>query len=141
MTTHAPPLNGMDINLAARATRDVLDALLDQAGLTFAQWVAIQTLAPPHQPVERAALVSDLATRLRIDPPTVSDLLGSLAATGHIADDRLTPSGAALFTRIQAGIGRITATLYADFAPEDLATTRRVLLEITARAPHLRVML
>jgi DNA-binding MarR family transcriptional regulator len=141
MTTPAPLLNGMDINLAARATRDVLDALLDQAGLTFPEWVAMQTLAAPNQHAERPALVTDLATRLRIDPAAVAEVLDSLATSGLIADERLTPSGAALCARIQAGIGRITATLYADFAPEDLATTRRVLLELTDRAPRLRVAL
>ena len=48
---------------------------------------------------------------------------------------RLTPSGQSGYDGVQYGIRRVTARLYGPFAPDDLATTRRVLREIIERAP------
>ena len=65
MTTQTPPLNGQDINLAARAVRDLLDVLLERADLTFEQSLVMQALGPESDGLERTALVTDLADRLR----------------------------------------------------------------------------
>ncbi|HEY3063055.1 MAG TPA: hypothetical protein VGL99_29120 [Chloroflexota bacterium] len=140
MTTQSPPLTGQDINLAARAVRDVLDALLDQAHLSFIQLIALQTLAGPTPPANRQGLVDDIATRLRADTHAVSTSITGLSRR-RLVDDasdqpRLTADGRQLLERMLASVSRATAQLYADFAPDDLATTRRVLVELIERAPR-----
>jgi DNA-binding MarR family transcriptional regulator len=145
VTTQSPPLTGQDINLAARAVRDVLDELLAQAHLTFIQFVALQTLASPETPVDRQELVDDIATRLRADTHAVSVGLATLGRHGLVEDlpaqPRLTPQGRQLLERMQAAVGRATSVLYADFAADDLATTRRVLVELIDRASRVRAEL
>jgi DNA-binding MarR family transcriptional regulator len=142
MTTQTPPLTGQDINLAARAVRDLLDILLDRAGLSFEQSLALQALGPAPGGLNTEALIDDLATRLRVPPSTVRDTLQRLVAAGLIEDEtptvRLTPTGRATYDEVQAGISHVVAEVYGSCAPEDLATTRRVLREITARAESLR---
>ena len=142
MTTQSPPpLTGQDINLAARAVRDVLDALLDQAQLTFPQSLALQTLAADSKP--RDSLVADLADRIRADRHAVAFALDGLIRRGLVSDAadglRLTQSGKEHLERTLAATQRATAQLYRDFAPDDLATTRRVLVELIARAPTVQV--
>jgi DNA-binding MarR family transcriptional regulator len=143
VTIQSPPLTGQDINLAARAVRDVLDGLLDQAHLSFIQFVALQTLATPTPPADRAALTDDIATRLRADTHAVSVGLAGLGRRGLIADvsdqPRLTAEGRQLLERTLASVSRATTQLHADFAPDELATTRRVLVELIDRAPRVRV--
>jgi hypothetical protein len=46
----------------------------------------------------------------------------------------LTPEGSAELQRLNAIIGGITAELYRDFDPDELAITRRVLVTLTERA-------
>jgi len=139
MTTQTPPLTGQDINLAARAVRDLLDVLLERAGLTFEQSLVLQALGPEADGLERNTLVAELAGRLRVDPSEVSATVEGLAQAGLLVDTpqrvRLTPSGRASYDGVQAGIRRVTGRLYGPFAPDDLAVTRRVLREIIERAP------
>jgi len=143
--TETPTLTGQDINVAARAVRRLLDALLDEAGITFAGWVAVLTLAQDGPAIRRDVLQRDLAENLQADASSITELLDQLESTGLVreASDagaadavhvRLTPDGEALVRRLQEGIGRITAELYSGFDPTDLATTRRVLVEVTERA-------
>jgi DNA-binding MarR family transcriptional regulator len=139
MTTQTPPLTGQDINLAARAVRDLLDVLLERAGLTFEQSLVLQALGPETNGLDRQGLVTDLAKRLRVDPSEVSTTVVSLAHAGLLVESpervRLTPDGQSTYDGMQSGIRRVTARLYGPFAPDDLATTRRVLREIIERAP------
>jgi DNA-binding MarR family transcriptional regulator len=142
MAIQTPPLNGQDINLAARAVRDLLDALIAREGVDFEPWLLVQALGPAAGGLERAAVVADLAARLRVDPAQVSALLDGLERAGLVAHDvsrmLLTPRGHAAYERVQAGVARITPRIYGELAPEDLATTRRVLHAITERAEKLR---
>ena len=139
MTTQTPPLTGQDINLAARAVRDLLDVLLERTGLTFEQWLVVQALGPEANGLARQELVSDLSDRLRVEPTEVATTVSGLTHAGLLVDSpervRLTPSGQSAYDGVQSGIRRVTARLYRPFAPDDLATTRRVLREIIERAP------
>lgn len=60
--------------------------------------------------------------------------LARVAGSGDGAELALTPEGLATPARMREGIARNTAKVYAGIAAADLATTRRVLEEVTARA-------
>jgi DNA-binding MarR family transcriptional regulator len=144
MTT-APPLTGQDINVAANATRALLDVQLDRAGLAFEQWVALRALTAPG-PAERATVRGRLAELLSIPPATVDELLDGLAARGLVREDGtvdtaavdLTPQGRAAFDQVNDGGLATAAKLYGDMDSGDLATTKRVLADITERARAMR---
>jgi DNA-binding MarR family transcriptional regulator len=143
--TQAPPLSGADINLAARATRSLLDVLLAQVSINFPQWIALQTLDGSSTPLDRTPLTTDLASRLELPSATIADVLGSLEQAGLITADgaavRLTSRGDDVVKRVQAGIARIVGGLYGQFDPQELATTGRVLRAITERVPQVRATL
>jgi DNA-binding MarR family transcriptional regulator len=137
MTSTAPPFDGRDLNLAARATRDVLDALLAQERIDFDQWVTLRTVGLAGE-VDTARLRPGIAADLRVSPQAANDLLSWLQSTG-LAEQRdgltvLTPDGRTRFDRLQRAIGAASADLYAGIPLEDLATTARVLREVTDRA-------
>lgn len=137
MTSTAPPFDGRDLNLAARATRDVLDALLAQAGIDFDQWVTLRTVGLAGR-VDTTRLLPGIATDLRVSPQAADDLLSWLLGSG-LAEQRdgqtvLTPAGRAHFDRLQRAIGAASADLYAGIPLDDLSTTARVLHELIDRA-------
>ena len=140
MTSTARPFDGRDLNLAARATRDVLDALLAEATIDFEQWVTLRTVGLAGE-IDTARLRSGIAADLRVSPQAADDLVSWLLGSGR-AEERdgltvLTPDGRARFDRLQRAIGVATADLYARIPQADLATTARVLREVTDRAAAL----
>lgn len=151
MTAHvAPIVTGQDLNAAARATRSVLDQLLERAGTSFPVYVTLNTVhadgggASPS----RLSLRHTLMTGLQMDATAAEGILDRMTAGGLLRwsataphaggpDDppaELTPEGRALQQRIAADVAEATARLWRGFAPEDLETTKRVLLEVTTRA-------
>ncbi|HEY6745422.1 MAG TPA: hypothetical protein VI357_06840 [Mycobacteriales bacterium] len=124
------PLNGQVIGQAERATRAVLDRLLDRVGTPFEQWVALN-LTATSGPLPAA----ELATRLRIPLTEATAALSALAADGLLAPDgTLTAAGRDRHAEITAGLAAITDRLYGDLPADDLAVAGRVLSLITARA-------
>jgi hypothetical protein len=122
-------LNGIDIGQAERATRAVLDRLLERVGTPFEQWVALN-LTGAGTPVPAA----DLAARLGIPLSAAAAVLADLRTGGLLDEAGLTPAGRARHAEITAGIAAITARLYADLPPADQETTARVLTLVTTRA-------
>ena len=135
--TAVPPLTGQDINLAARATRLVLIAALDTMDMTFEDWIVINLLGT-GQARDVATLSERLASGLGLDGRTFDQLLGNLVAMNVVerTDDAiaLAIEGERRWRQGQAIVAELVATLYAGFSPDDLATARRVLVEVTARA-------
>ncbi|SRR6266498_1154585 len=143
--TQALPVTGLDINLAARATRAVLVELLHQAGTTFPDWAVLNSIGASGGTLEYEALRDRLAAGLGADEPAIAGLLEQLRAAGLIRERsgaagsgavslELTADGDALYQRLQAAVGQLTAQLYSGLDADDLAITRRVLLEVTQRA-------
>jgi DNA-binding MarR family transcriptional regulator len=135
--TTGTPVSGIDIGLAFRATRAILDRLLARSGTDFTGWVALRTLAQPGPPPAPDALRIGLAGTIGIDPTTARLALDRLAAQGwiHTGDTvELTEAGAALHRGLLEQIGQVTTELYGGIEPGDLAATRRVLTEVTERA-------
>ncbi len=137
MTTTAPPLTGQDINLAARATRQLLVADLERLDATFDQWVVINLIGT-GQVSQLTALRARLVAGLGLDDATIDDVLTSLVATDLIHRDgealSLTATGAQRWQTGQVLVAEIVGALYGGIDPDELATTRRVLIEVTERA-------
>ncbi|MBV8716978.1 MAG: winged helix DNA-binding protein [Chloroflexi bacterium] len=151
-TTVAPPVTGQDINLAARATRKALELVLAEQGTSFQPLAVLNVITGRGAALDRDALVSVLANAFDVDAQTVLTLLHGLEARGlvrHAASSaaetvhfELTPDGQKEHQRLTSITGELIATLYRDFDPEDLATTRRVLVTLTERAEaHVRSVL
>jgi DNA-binding MarR family transcriptional regulator len=136
MTT-AVPLLGQVIGVAARASHGVLVAVLNDHAVTFAEWVALKTLAEEGPAASRLALVTNLASRLDTDETAAEDLADGFTSSGIAAEDgqiELTPDGRALFDRIFGQVRNASIHLYSGLDPDDLATTRRILMEVSERA-------
>ena len=128
------PLIGQDIGAAFRATRSVLDQLLDRDGTPFLEWVTLRQLAATDEPVARDDLFRALA-------PGGGDASGALAALvrrGEVTDDgaavALTAAGAARYRTLERQVVDVVNSLYDGIAPADMDTTKRVLSAITERA-------
>jgi DNA-binding MarR family transcriptional regulator len=132
--TQTPPLTGQDIGEAAAAVRVLLTDLLDRAGLVFEDWVALRMLALAGASVDRETLQRDLARELRTDRSTIAASLARLEGAGLVGGAALTIWGEALFGRLRDAVAQASAQVYSGMDPEDLATTRRVLREVTERA-------
>lgn len=134
------PVNGQVIGQAERALAPLLDVILKDVGTSFETWVTLNLLATRGAVSPREGFLQDLGERLPVDP---AELVGQVESAGLIrevsaATDgirlELTSEGAAMHARIRDAIARTTATLYEGIDPDDLATTREVLEEVTRRA-------
>jgi DNA-binding MarR family transcriptional regulator len=142
MTAVGQPVNGQDINMAARATRKALDVVLAEQGTAFPPVATLNTLVSRGGVLERQTLIAQLARGLDVNAETVQTVLHGLETRGLVhtttqdASPRvqLTPEGQAEHARLTSIIGGLTATLYAGFDADDLAVTRRVLVTLTERA-------
>ncbi|WP_034621728.1 hypothetical protein [Cellulomonas sp. URHE0023] len=129
-------LNGQIIGQAERATRTLLERHLRDSGLEFEQWVAVNQV---HTGTGgRRALAARLARGLKVDDATARATVESVIDLGLVAVDEeeltLTPDGLQKFALVSAAITAITARLYGDVPPEDLAVAGRVLALVTERA-------
>ena len=124
MTTFGPQLIG--------ATEKTLNALLNhvlaETGLTEPQWV---TLRLAGQNTSAAPLGAVVRGRARFaDADAIVD---DLSRRGLIAGNTLTPAGRELITGLESRITSLTAPVWAELAPDDVAATERVLTSVTAR--------
>lgn len=135
--TATQPVNGQDINVAARAVRTLLDDLLAAEGTSFAPSATLNFIATRGPSIPREVLVRDLGAGLDVDPSTVLALLRHLQARGLVRQStavvELTAAGETEQRRLQALVAAATTELYRGFDPVDLATTRRVLVTVTER--------
>ena len=98
------PIIGQDIGAAFRATRDVLDDLLERDGTSFLEWVTLRQLAAAHAPMARVDVVLALAPGGG-DPHAA---IAALAGSGDIVDDgtavALTTAGDARYRALEAKV-------------------------------------
>ena len=129
-------LNGQIIGQAERATRTLLERHLRNSGLAFEQWVAVNQV---HTGVGgREAVVARLVRGLKVEDDVARAAVDSVIDLGLVAADdeqlTLTTSGLHRFALVSGEIAAITARLYGDVPPEDLAVAGRVLTLVTERA-------
>jgi len=143
MTTAAPtppgPFIGQLIGQAERATRAVLDTLLDHLGLRFEEWVGLRQLTMLGGATSRTELASALHTGSRLDPDRADAAIDAILDRGWVTgtDDGTLTSTAAGRAQHDDIAARITATsqrLYGHLAADELAVLRRALTDITVRA-------
>jgi len=137
------PLAGQ-INVAARATRGLLDAVLAQAGTTFSSWTVLAALN-----ARGPAIQKDLAKLLNMIGPSVVERIDQLESAGLVTrspvpGDRrasrvdLTDDGRALVARLRDVMRATEDALTDGLDPRDVQATRRVLRQVAERARALR---
>jgi hypothetical protein len=131
--------NGRDINVAAAATRAILTALLDDAGLTFDQFVALRlmTIGGPGGRDE----ILDRDGGPGFDRAVIGTAITELEAAGLAAGgERIEPTGRGreLFERVSAESVRLGDQLFEGIPADDQATAKRVLDLVTTRAVAVR---
>jgi len=141
-----PALTGQDIGAAANATRAVLNVLLDREDTTFPEWVALRSLTQRGPGLTPNDFRRFLATGLAVEPAAIPDLLTRLESKGLIRQNaggfvEMAPAGESLYDRLSGPLAEITAQLYSDLDPDDLAAAQRVLGAVTERAKALRSQL
>jgi DNA-binding MarR family transcriptional regulator len=135
----AGPVNGQDINVAARATRGVLDRLLADAGCDFNTWIGLLLVAQAGGRVPRAELPAILATPLSLDTDTAELAIRRMVGRGWYREAdgdtiELTAEGLAFYERLRDRSTAVAGELYVGMDPTELATAKRVLTEMTQRA-------
>jgi DNA-binding MarR family transcriptional regulator len=135
--TTAPTVDGRAIALAHYAGRAVLENILARRGATFQQQITLRPLAA-EGPVEREALVRQVAGNLKVDAVEIQVVVEELIAKGLAAAEasqvRITDTGREFYTEVSAETGQISARIYAGIPAEDLAAGGRVLALVTERA-------
>ena len=137
------PLAGQ-INVAARATRGLLDTVLAQAGTTFSSWMVLAALSARGPAIQR-----DLAKSLNMIGPSIVERIDQLESAGLVTrspvpGDRraslvdLTGDGQALVARLHGVMRKTEAALTDGLDPDEVAATRRVLAQVAERARTLR---
>ena len=133
-----PPLTQF-IGRTERTLRALMDVVLTETGGTFHQWVALNFTAAGGDGIDRSELIAQLAGALRIDEGAAEATIAEMAdeqllQTASGPEVALSDAGRERYERIRTAIGEITAPLYGDLPPADLAVTRRVLSTISDRA-------
>ena len=135
---------GRQLNVAARATRSLLDSVLAEAGTTFSSWTVLAALSARGPIIQK-----DLAKSLDMIGPSIVERIDQLEESGLVirsgvpADRRasmvsLTDDGRTLLARLD-GVMRATETaLTSGLDPRDVETTRRVLTHVAEQARALR---
>jgi DNA-binding MarR family transcriptional regulator len=142
MTTSTPILTGRDLGAAERATRALLNRLLEDVAMPFPEWTVVFTLGTDG-PQPRGRLVARQVDGLKVTEATGAATVDRVVSAGlaapvdpgdptsHLA---LTEAGRAIFEQVSAGIADIAADVYGTVPEHDLEVTRRTLAEVTRRA-------
>jgi hypothetical protein len=137
-----------DIGQTERAMGALLGPLLEEAGLSFAEWTVLVFLGAagpltPDELVRRQVsgrVAPRAGARAAVDGLLSRGLLVP-AGEGHGTsgpggDPRLalTADGEAAYRPVRRAVDRITDGLYGDLPPADLEATHRTLAEVARRA-------
>jgi MarR family transcriptional regulator for hemolysin len=132
------------INVAARASRSLLDAVLADGGATFASWTVLAALNARGPVIQK-----DLAKSLDMIGPSIVERIDQLEQAGLVArsvvpDDRraslvsVTDEGREVFARLHRVMQATEAALTDGLDPREVQAARRVLAHVAERARTLR---
>ncbi|GCD96664.1 MarR family winged helix-turn-helix transcriptional regulator [Embleya hyalina] len=141
MTIAAPPITPRALALAHYAGRALLERVLARHGITFHQSVTLRVVAVADGPVGRDTLVGEVTGSLKEAESVVRGVVEELVAAKLVEADpadvarlRLTDAGRRSYDTTSVESAEISARVYADIPPEDLAAAGRVLATIAERA-------
>jgi DNA-binding MarR family transcriptional regulator len=131
------------LSQAAKDSRRLLDVLLEQAGLSFDEWICLNIAAVSGQPVETEVLCRTVAERLGCPAGQVHRAAGHLEAKellqagNHNGREVLgiTDAGAARWHTLSRQVNATSQELVGTLDPADLAAALRVLQAVTSKAP------
>jgi hypothetical protein len=109
-----------------------LQAVAVDDRLTEPQWVTLRVADMLDGTVDHDGLVASVADRAHF--PDSAQHVDELTERRLLDDGRLTREGRELLTRLQASIAGEASAIFDDLAPDDVATTERVLNELLDRA-------
>jgi DNA-binding MarR family transcriptional regulator len=138
-----PSLTQM-VGRAESAFGALLAQVLTPLGATFHQWVCLSLLASSSGALATDSLTERVSSALKVDRALVLTVLESLTADGFLHGDHgageivLTPRGRERFDELRRAIEAATASMYEGLSDNEIATTRRVLELLIARA-NLRI--
>lgn len=125
MTAFGPQL----IGTTEKTLNALLHHVLAESALSEPEWVTLRLASQNTAETPLAELVGD-----RAHFSEAEDIVAGLTDRGLIADDTLTPDGRALLTDLQSRVATLTAPIWADLDPDEVAATERVLTLVTGRA-------
>lgn len=124
MTSFGPQLIGE----TEKTLNALLRLLLADAELTEPEWVTLRLAGQAPPDVDLTEHVRELAHL-----PDTRALVAALDGRGLLADDRLSPAGGALVAEVQVRIAAVTAPIWGDLDPSDVAAAERVLNAVVGR--------
>ena len=131
---------GQAVGQAEAVLTRLLSRVLAETGTERQTYLALQRLAALGV-TDRDTYLRDLGEWLELDLWAAGELADKLAVGGLLEREgetvRLSPQGAGLRARILSLGGQTTATLTGPLDPADVATTIRILQDVTARAREL----
>jgi DNA-binding MarR family transcriptional regulator len=145
-----PSLVG-EVDRAERVLRVLFERLLDEAGLSFSEWIVL-SIIDAAGPIPRSDLVWRQVDGLKVPVAMAGAAVDGLLALGFLApnqgaerrgagtDTRLaiTGAGEAVSRQVRQAVYRVADQLSGDLPSTDLEATYRTLAEITRRARVLR---
>ncbi|HET9141766.1 MarR family winged helix-turn-helix transcriptional regulator [Actinophytocola sp.] len=135
--TQPTTLFGQDLGIASRAGSRLLYRILDAEAVSFEEWITLKLVHDQGGHVPRETLVAGVAGGLDADPPAIGAVVGGLESRGVLREADgglgLTAAGRALFDRLLDATTRSGEEILSGLPAEDVATTRRILNEFTAR--------
>lgn len=124
MTSFGPQLIGE----TEKTLNALLRLLLADAELTEPEWVTLRLAGQAPPDVDLAEQV-----RERAHFPDPRALVEALDGRGLLSGDRLSPAGDALVSEVQRRIAAVTAPIWGDLDPKDVAAAVRVLGTVLGR--------
>ena len=131
---------GQTLAVAHRTLTEPLRATLAKEGTPTSTWYVMRLIAMHGPAVERSFLVHELgAMATEVGHAAAPGVVEQLLADGVVAvdgDDQvtLTPQGDARFAELTEVVAACTRQVLGSVDPTDLATTERILRELTEHA-------
>jgi DNA-binding MarR family transcriptional regulator len=141
MPSSAPTLNTQVIGQAESALGAILRPLLEQAAITFHQWIVLVVTSARGGSAARADLVWQLTTMRKLSDADVLQAIEELVDIGLVEltggdqpEVRVTAAGQARYRQVREQVDAITGRIFGNLPLADLETAARVLGIVTARA-------
>ncbi|MFI8326211.1 MarR family transcriptional regulator [Streptomyces sp. NPDC085529] len=137
-TTTAPAADARMLGLAHYAARGVLEHVLGRHGVTFLQQMSLRAAVTADAPLTPDELVARVRASVKGDPADAHAALDALLAKALLVADgpHLLPTdaGRELLATVAAEAAPLSARVWGNIPPEDLAAAGRVLALVTERA-------